>query len=325
MRCPRHKGAPAVQSGKPAGETSKGIPSIAPARKPAAAPKGLENTPDAKLLSFIAKTASSSLKASNKDLDKYRYRKLDKDPKDYSGAISAPTMANKVFEIISGGLATGNSLMLYSGLAASGIVGAALFATGRHKLGIIDVGANSDLRQYDIMLPNPEVKVKQRDGKLPALEFTDYKKAADVERRKVNAEAAKRRIAIRNENTERVVKEHWRRLEEKATYARSRIVEDMENSGPSGHAGAALLYESFREQFYAIGAEHDPAAAALKRAEEIASYPMDEETKFLPYPPYLVRGISPEEKAAAHDIIDELRLMAESLSYQPKSVTRPLI
>jgi hypothetical protein len=167
------------------------------------------------------------------------------------------------------------------------------------------------------MLPDPEVKVTGKtEWGIPKLEFVDYGKAAEVERRKVENEAKKRVIRIRNEKTKRAVEEHWRRLEEKAKDARGSFINELESGVPKGNTTAALLYEDFREQFYIIGASPDPISAALQRAEEIESYPQDEGSLLFPYPPFIVRGISDEERIAAKDIVMELRSMAETLKLQ---------
>lgn len=92
---------------------------------------------------------------------------------------------------------------------------------------------------------------------------------------------------------------------------------------PKGNTTAALLYEDFREQCYIIGASPDPISAALQRADEIESYPQDEGSLLFPYPPFIVRGISAEERIAAKDIVWELRSMAETLKLQ-SSGEKPL-
>jgi hypothetical protein len=266
---------------------------------------------------------SSFRKKKQKDILKDRYVQRPKDPKDYSGALSPATFADKTVECITTGLMTSNPWMTMVGVVAGGFAGGALFSAARFKYGVIDVENNPQLRKYDIMLPDPEIKVtgKNKWG-LPNFEFTDYEKAAKVERTKVENEAKKRVIRIRNEKTKRVVEEHWLRLEEKAKDARGSFINEIESGVPKGYTTAALLYEDFRDQFYLIGASPDPISAALQRAEEIESYPQDEDMLLFPYPPFIVRGISEEERIAAKDIVAELRSMAESLKFQ--SVANPL-
>lgn len=309
-RCSQHKNVKESRSA-----VSTAIPTVGPPlRKPVPTmpvAKNLDEYTSIKVSNLI----SSFRRTKDKSIFKDRYIKRDKDPKDYSGSDSAFTGLGRVFNILSEGVATGSTPLLVTGFLSSGFIGAALFASARYQMGIIDVESNKTLRELDLMLPDPVTFTRNDDGgvKVEFAELADYKEAFVSERERVNAEAEKNRVLVRGEKDRAIVKKHWRNLEEKAKVARANRIKDLDSSDPSGNLGAALLYESFREQFITIGADHDPAAAALKRAEEIESYPMDEYTQLLPYPPFIVRGISPEEREAAREIINELRDMSEAL------------
>lgn len=314
-RCARHKNVPQSQN------TPKSlIPPVAGAQQgPVLKPKEPSNFDESFWLKTMAIVSSLS-KKKQRDILKDRYIKRPKDPKDYSGAFTPASFADKTFECLTTGLMTANPWMATVGVIAGGFAAAALFSAARFKYGVLDVENNPKLRRYDIMLPDPELRKTGVNGfGLPKFEFPDYEEAAKVERTRVENEAKKRVIRIRSEKTRRIVEEHWLRLEEKAKAARGSFINDIESSVGSGAIPAALLYESFREQFYLIGAEPNPITAALQRADEIESYPQSDDSLFMPYPPFVVRGISDEERVAAKDIVAELRSMAESLKLQSRS------
>jgi hypothetical protein len=131
------------------------------------------------------------------------------------------------------------------------------------------------------------------------------------------------------------VKEHWLRLEVRAEQAGVDVREwlNVERFDLNFHASASYSYRTFRQQFYAIAAEDNPAAAAQERAAEIKAL-LEREPEPSDYnllnsnyedttrnlrglvTPALRRHPNKEERAALYEIAEELKELSSSLFTQ---------
>lgn len=331
QRCFQHIGAKAIGSPRSRDSRISSIPPVGgavPAGNEvpsplASLPRNLSLHPlvlGAKLESRFARTSQEKFYAPH-------YREAEKAPADYSGSDSVFHALSVAETGLKVGVASGNWGVLGVGIISSGFTAAALYGAARIKYGKLDFSSNELFRNSEIEPPNFFAPTKVLG--VPIIwKNKKYDEELKERRDKATEALAERRIKLPSNGVEDVVFEHWRRLENKAEEMRSRVVEHIEDGLPSGTRAAASLYLSYRDQFYAIAAEPDPAAAALERAEEISKYPLSDEVQYVPYAPYRIGEISEEEREAAADIIIELRAFSKNLSAQTeedKLLNDPLV
>lgn len=232
-------------------------------------------------------------RTSDDDFSKPHYLKPDKEPADLSGLEGEHKLRQTSQETLMSGIHENNPLMVAAGTA-----------------GLI-VSASKDLSE-----------IRLKHGINPGVR--EFGLTAEMEA----AELESRRIIMPSAAVEALVREHWVRLEVRAEQAGVELGDrlNIERFSLNFVPSASNTYRTFREQFYALAAQENPADAVRERADEIDHW-LDQRVET--DKPKLVdalkdpilyavsfRSSSEDERKALREVAKELRELSSSLFTQ---------